>query len=239
MNNIPVADVRTFAIMGHTGSGKTSLTDALLHKLGVNDRLGSVAAGSSMADYTDEEKARKISIFAKPFSASYKAASGKSYGVTFVDTPGYMPGRDQEHGGIIRHGAKRLLAYSEATVPLITVILRKAYGGAYLAMGSKHLRADTVLALPTAEVAVMGPKGACEIIFRKEIAQADDQDRKIRELTEEYRKTFANPFLAAKKGYIDGVITPRDTRQRLIRSLQFLESKNKKNPSRKHGNIPL
>jgi propionyl-CoA carboxylase beta chain len=159
--------------------------------------------------------------------------------ICLVDVPGFMPGPEQEHGGIIRHGAKLLYAFVEATVPRITVILRKAYGGAYVVMNSKHIRCDVNFAWPTAEIAVLGPKGAAEIIYRKEIQASENPDALLAQKTEEYRKTFANPFLAAKKGYIDGVITPRDTRQRLIRSLQFLESKNKKNPSRKHGNIPL
>ena len=159
--------------------------------------------------------------------------------ICLVDVPGFMPGPEQEHGGIIRHGAKLLYAFVEATVPRITVILRKAYGGAYVVMNSKHIRCDVNFAWPTAEIAVLGPKGAAEIIYRKEIQASDNPEDLLARKTDEYRKTFANPFLAAKKGYIDGVITPRNTRQRLIRSLQFLESKNKSNPSRKHGNIPL
>jgi propionyl-CoA carboxylase beta chain len=159
--------------------------------------------------------------------------------ICLVDVPGFMPGPEQEHGGIIRHGAKLLFAFVEATVPRITVILRKAYGGAYVVMNSKHIRCDVNFAWPTAEIAVLGPKGAAEIIYRREIQAAENPEEFLLRKTEEYRKTFANPFLAAKKGYIDDVITPRDTRQRLIRSLQFLESKDKKNPSRKHGNIPL
>jgi len=159
--------------------------------------------------------------------------------ICLVDVPGFMPGPEQEHGGIIRHGAKLLYAFVEATVPRITVILRKAYGGAYVVMNSKHIRCDINFAWPTAEIAVLGPKGAAEIIYRKEIQSAENPEDLLAQKTDEYRKTFANPFLAAKKGYIDDVITPRDTRQRLIRSLQFLESKNKQNPRRKHGNIPL
>jgi propionyl-CoA carboxylase beta chain len=159
--------------------------------------------------------------------------------ICLVDVPGFMPGPEQEHGGIIRHGSKLLYAFVEATVPRITVILRKAYGGAYVVMNSKHIRCDINFAWPTAEIAVLGPKGAAEIIYRKEIQAAGNPDDLLARKTEEYRRTFANPFLAAKKGYIDDVITPRDTRQRLIRSLQFLESKVKKNPRRKHGNIPL
>ncbi|MBW2505983.1 MAG: acyl-CoA carboxylase subunit beta [Deltaproteobacteria bacterium] len=159
--------------------------------------------------------------------------------ICLVDVPGFMPGPEQEHGGIIRHGAKLLYAFVEATVPRITVILRKAYGGAYVVMNSKHIRCDVNFAWPTAEIAVLGPKGAAEIIYRKEIQVAKNPEDLLAQKTEEYRRTFANPFLAAKKGYIDDVITPRYTRQRLIRSLQFLESKDKKNPSSKHGNIPL
>ena len=159
--------------------------------------------------------------------------------VCLVDVPGFMPGPEQEHGGIIRHGAKLLYAFVEATVPRITVILRKAYGGAYVVMNSKHIRCDVNFAWPTAEIAVLGPKGAAEVIYRKEIQAAEDPEDLLAQKTAEYRKTFANPFLAAQKGYIDDVITPRDTRQRLIRSLQFLENKNTRNPARKHGNIPL
>jgi propionyl-CoA carboxylase beta chain len=159
--------------------------------------------------------------------------------VCLVDVPGFMPGPEQEHGGIIRHGAKLLYAFVEATVPRITVILRKAYGGAYLVMNSKHIRCDINFAWPTAEIAVLGPKGAAEVIYRKEIQEAPDPDAVLAEKTEEYRRVFANPFLAAKRGYIDDVIAPRETRRRLIRSLQFLEGKRMEAPRRKHGNIPL
>ena len=155
--------------------------------------------------------------------------------VTFVDVPGFMPGTAQEYGGIIKHGAKLLYAYAEATVPKITVITRKAYGGAYDVMASKHLRGDANFAWPSAEIAVMGPKGAVEIIFRKE---RDDAER-IDELTEEYRQKFANPFIAGRRGYIDDVIMPRDTRKRICRSLAMLREKKLENPWRKHGNIPL
>jgi propionyl-CoA carboxylase beta chain len=150
-----------------------------------------------------------------------------------------MPGPEQEHGGIIRHGAKLLYAFVEASVPRITVILRKAYGGAYVVMNSKHIRCDMNFAWPTAEIAVLGPKGAAEIIHRKEIKEATAPKEFLAQKTDEYRRTFANPFLAAKKGYIDDVIIPRETRHRLIRSLQFLESKQTVQPDRKHGNIPL
>ena len=155
--------------------------------------------------------------------------------VTFVDVPGFMPGTAQEYGGIIKHGAKLLYAYAEATVPKITVITRKAYGGAYDVMASKHLRGDVNFAWPSAEIAVMGPKGAVEIIFRKE---RENEDR-IAELTEEYRAKFANPFIAGRRGFIDDVIRPRDTRKRICRSLALLRSKELENPWRKHGNIPL
>jgi len=159
--------------------------------------------------------------------------------VCLVDVPGFMPGPEQEHGGIIRHGAKLLYAFSEATVPRITVIIRKAYGGAYDVMNSKHIGCDINFAWPAAEIAVLGPKGAAQIIYRKEIEQAADPEAILTQKTEEYRETYANPFMAAKRGFIDDVITPRDTRYRLIRSLQFLENKQTVRPQRKHGNIPL
>jgi len=159
--------------------------------------------------------------------------------ICFVDVPGFMPGPEQEHGGIIRHGAKLLYAFIEATVPRITVVVRKAYGGAYIVMNSKHIGADINYAWPTAEIAVLGPRGAAEVIYRKEIEVAADPSRALLEKENDYRKTFANPFLAAKRGYIDDVIFPRDTRGRLIRSLQFLEGKRTARPDRKHGNIPL
>ncbi len=155
--------------------------------------------------------------------------------LTFVDVPGFMPGTAQEHGGIIKHGAKLLFAYAEATVPKITLITRKAYGGAYDVMASKHLRGDVNLAWPSAEIAVMGPKGAVEIIFREELGN----EQRIEELTEEYRKKFANPFIAGRRGFIDDVIMPRDTRQRICRSLAMLRNKKLENPWRKHCNIPL
>lgn len=159
--------------------------------------------------------------------------------ITLVDVPGFMPGPDQEHGGIIRHGAKLLYAFTESTVPRISVIIRKAYGGAYLVMNSKHIHCDVNYAWPTAEIAVMGPKGAAEVIHRREIAAADDPETVLNEKMEEYKQTFANPFLAAKRGYIDDVIFPRDTRSHLIRTLQMLDSKKVQGPDRKHGNIPL
>ncbi|MDD3471376.1 MAG: carboxyl transferase domain-containing protein, partial [Syntrophaceae bacterium] len=159
--------------------------------------------------------------------------------ICFVDVPGFMPGPEQEHGGIIRHGAKLLYAFIEATVPRITVVIRKAYGGAYIVMNSKHIGADINYAWPTAEIAVLGPRGAAEVIYRKDIQDAVDPTAALLEKETVYRKTFANPFLAAKRGYIDDVIFPRDTRGRLIRSLQVLEGKQTVKPKRKHGNIPL
>ena len=159
--------------------------------------------------------------------------------VCLVDVPGFMPGPEQEHGGIIRHGAKLLYAFIEATVPRITVVVRKAYGGAYIVMNSKHIGADINYAWPTAEIAVLGPRGAAEVIYRKEIQGAPDPAGVLADKEAAYRKTFANPFLAARRGYIDDVIFPQDTRGRLIRSLQFLEGKERDRPKRKHGNIPL
>ena len=155
--------------------------------------------------------------------------------VTFVDVPGFLPGTAQEYGGIIRHGAKLLYAYAECTVPKVTVITRKAYGGAYDVMASKHLRGDVNLAWPTAEIAVMGPKGAVEIIFRKDIGD----EEKIAQRTEDYRQKFANPFVAGHRGFIDDVILPSETRTRICRSLSMLRNKQLENPWRKHGNIPL
>ena len=155
--------------------------------------------------------------------------------ITLVDVPGFMPGTSQEYGGIIKHGAKLLYAYAECTVPKVTVITRKAYGGAYDVMASKHLRGDVNFAWPSAEIAVMGPKGAVEIIFRKDIGDAE----KIAERTEEYRQKFANPFIAGSRGFIDDVIMPNETRKRICRSLAMLKHKKLENPWRKHGNIPL
>lgn len=159
--------------------------------------------------------------------------------VTFVDVPGFLPGTIQEHGGIIKHGAKLLFAYAEATVPKITIVLRKAYGGAYDVMGSKHLAADVNYALPTAEIAVMGPKGAVEIVFNRELKEASGAAAKAAELENEYRETFANPFVAAQKGYIDDVIEPQKTRYRIIKALEMMKDKKDKLPAKKHGNIPL
>jgi acetyl-CoA carboxylase carboxyltransferase component len=159
--------------------------------------------------------------------------------VTFVDVPGFLPGTSQEYGGIIRHGAKLLYAYCEATVPKLTVITRKAYGGAYDVMCSKHIRADYNVAWPTAEIAVMGPQGAVNIIFRREIAQAADPVAKAAQLIEDYREQFANPYYAAERGYVDDVIEPKQTRAVLINALRMTASKQVERPRRKHGNIPL
>ena len=159
--------------------------------------------------------------------------------LTFEDVPGFLPGVAQEHGGIIRSGAKLLYAYCEATVPRITVITRKAYGGAYDVLNSRHIRGDISYAWPTAEIAVMGPDGAVNIIFRKEIASAKDPEAERARLIEEYREKFANPYIAAARGYIDDVIEPKETRPRLIKALEMLKNKRDSNPPKKHGNIPL
>jgi propionyl-CoA carboxylase beta chain len=159
--------------------------------------------------------------------------------VVFEDVPGFLPGVSQEHGGIIREGAKLLYAFAEATVPRLTVITRKAYGGAYDVMNSKHIRGDLNFAWPTAEIAVMGPKGAVEVLFRKELAEAEDPQAAAEERIEEYREKFANPYIAAARGYVDDVIDPRETRDRLISGLDMLRNKRDTNPPRKHGNLPL
>ena len=159
--------------------------------------------------------------------------------VTFADVPGFMPGVEQEHGGIIRHGAKLIYAYAEATVPKVSVITRKAYGGAYIVMSSKHLRGDINYVWPTAEIAVMGPDGAVNIVFRDTIAKAENPEKTRKKLVEEYQAKFATPYVAASRGYVDDVIDPRDTRPRLIRALEMLQNKRDTNPPKKHGNIPL
>ena len=182
-----------------------------------------------LAGCLDIDSSRKAARFVR-FCDAYNIPV-----VTLVDVPGFMPGTKQEYGGIIGHGAKLLYAYAEATVPKVTLITRKAYGGAYDVMSSKHLRGDVNYAWPSAEIAVMGPKGAVEIIFRQDIGD----EEKIAERTEEYRKKFANPFIAGQKGYIDDVIMPHNTRRRLCRALAMLRDKKLENPWRKHGNIPL
>ena len=181
-------------------------------------------------DVQSSEKAARFVRFCDAFNIPL---------VCLVDVPGFMPGPEQEHGGIIRHGAKLLYAFSEATVPKITVIIRKAYGGAYVVMNSKHIQSDISFAWPTAEIAVLGPKGAAQIIYNKEIKEAENPEDLLAQRTEEYREMYANPFMAAKRGFIDDVIKPSETRHRLIRSLQALENKIEPKPKRKHGNIPL
>ncbi len=159
--------------------------------------------------------------------------------ITFEDVPGFLPGTQQEYGGIIRHGAKLLFAFAEATVPKITLITRKAYGGAYCVMASKHLRTDVNLAYPTAEIAVMGPEGAVNIVYRRDLQKAEDPEAMRREKAEEFRERFANPYIAAERGWVDAVIEPRDTRPKLIAALRMLETKRDTMPPKKHGNIPL
>ena len=158
---------------------------------------------------------------------------------TLVDVPGFLPGTAQEWGGIIKHGAKLLYAYCESTVPRVTVITRKAYGGAYDVMSSKHIRGDINFAFPTAEIAVMGPDGAVNIIARREIQEADDPEAERKRLAEEYREGFANPYRAAELGFVDEVINPEDTRPKIIAAFEMLEGKRQSNPPKKHGNIPL
>ncbi len=188
----------------------------------------------------------KIMAGALDINASVKAARFvhfcDSFNIPLVvlqDVPGFMPGTNQEHGGIIRHGAKLMYAFAEATVPKVTIILRKSYGGAYIVMNSRHLRADLVYAWPTAEIAVMGAKGAVEIVFRKEAKEAENTEEFLNSKESEYRDKFFNPYRAAEKGYIDDIIEPATTRFRIIRALEMLASKKDTNPPRKHGNIPL
>jgi len=159
--------------------------------------------------------------------------------VTLVDVPGFLPGVDQEHDGIIRHGAKLLYAFSEATVPRMTVIMRKAYGGAFLVMNSRSIRADVVFAWPTAQIAVMGAQGAVNVIHRRAIQAAEDPEAERAQLVAEYEEKFNNPYVAAENGLVDDVIEPRETRPRIIRTLNMLRDKRETLPTRKHGNIPL
>jgi acetyl-CoA carboxylase carboxyltransferase component len=181
-------------------------------------------------DIDASEKASRFVRFADAFNIPI---------LTFVDVPGFLPGTQQEFNGIIRHGAKLLYAYAEATVPRMTVITRKAYGGAYLVMNSKHLRADVSFAWPTAEIAVMGAEGAVNVVFRKQIEEADDPEAHRAELIAEYRDKFSTPYAAAERGFIDDVIEPAETRPRLIKALRMLSTKREAIPARKHGNIPL
>jgi len=159
--------------------------------------------------------------------------------LTFVDVPGFLPGTDQEWNGIIRRGAKLIYAYAEATVPLVTIITRKAYGGAYDVMGSKHLGADINLAWPTAQIAVMGAQGAVNILYRKELGSADDPEETRAQYVQEYDDTLANPYIAAERGYVDAVINPHETRAEVVKALRLLRSKRETLPPKKHGNIPL
>ncbi len=182
-----------------------------------------------LAGVLDSDASRKAARFVR-FCDCYSIPL-----VTFVDVPGFLPGTAQEFGGLIKHGAKLLFAYAEATVPKVTVITRKAYGGAYDVMSSKHIRGDMNYAWPSAEIAVMGPKGAAEILYRAELGDAEKIDRRIKD----YQKRFANPFVAAERGYLDEVIAPRDTRKRIARALNMLRNKSLKNPWKKHDNIPL
>jgi acetyl-CoA carboxylase carboxyltransferase component len=198
------------------------------HSVGIVGQQPQVLAG--VLDIDASEKAARFIRFCDCFNIPI---------ITFEDVPGFLPGVGQEHGGVIRSGAKLLYAYCEATVPKITVITRKSYGGAYCVMNSKHIRGDLNLAWPSAEIAVMGPDGAVNIIFRKEIAEADDPVTKKAELVAMYREKFANPYVAAEWGYIDDVIEPRETRPRLINALEMLQNKRDVNPPKKHGNIPL
>jgi propionyl-CoA carboxylase beta chain len=159
--------------------------------------------------------------------------------VTFEDVPGFLPGTGQEFGGIIRHGAKLLYAFAEATVPKVTVITRKAYGGAYCVMASKHIRTDLNFAYPTAEIAVMGPEGAVNVLYRRELATAEDPDALRAQKVAEFREKFANPYVAADRGFVDEVIEPRQTRRKIISGLDMTRGKRDRNPPKKHGNIPL
>jgi propionyl-CoA carboxylase beta chain len=159
--------------------------------------------------------------------------------VTFEDVPGFLPGTTQEYGGIIKHGAKLLFAFAEATVPKLTVITRKAYGGAYCVMASKHIRTDVNYAWPSAEIAVMGPEGAVDIVYKRELDAVANREQVRREKVEEFRERFANPYVVADRGFVDAVIQPRETRKKLIQALGMLETKRDKNPAKKHGNIPL
>jgi acetyl-CoA carboxylase carboxyltransferase component len=202
-------------------------------------RLGGFSVGivanqpmvlAGVLDIAASEKAGRFVRFCDSFNIPL---------IVFEDVPGFLPGVNQEHGGIIRHGAKLLYAFCEATVPKITVVTRKAYGGAYCVMNSKHIRADLNLAWPTAEIAVMGPDGAVNIIFRRDLQDADDPVARKTELVDDYREQFANPYEAARRGYVDDVIEPSQTRPRLINALNMLQNKRDHNPPKKHGNIPL
>ena len=198
------------------------------HKIGIVANQPQILAGC--LDIDASTKAARFIRFCDAFDIPL---------LTLVDVPGFLPGTTQEYGGIIRHGAKLLYAFSEASVPMITLITRKAYGGAYDVMASKHIGADINLAYPTGEIAVMGAQGASEIIFRKEIQGADDPNAKLHEKINEYTEKFANPYIAAARGFVDEVIMPHNTRKKLIHAFEMLENKVDKLPKKKHGNIPL
>jgi propionyl-CoA carboxylase beta chain len=198
------------------------------HSVGIVANQPQFLAG--VLDIDASEKAARFVRFCDAFNIPI---------VTLVDVPGFMPGPTQEHGGIIRSGAKLLYAYCEATVPKVTIVLRKAYGGAYIVMSSKHLRGDINLAWPGAEIAVMGPDGAVSIVFRREMEKANNPEQRKADLVAEYREKIANPYIAAERGYLDDIIEPSETRPRLINVLEMLQNKRETNPSKKHGNIPL
>jgi acetyl-CoA carboxylase carboxyltransferase component len=185
---------------------------------------------AGVLDIASSEKAARFVRFCDAFNIPL---------LTFVDVPGFLPGTDQEYGGIIRHGAKLLYAFAEATVPKLTVITRKAYGGAYDVMASKHIRADINFAWPTAEIAVMGPEAAVKILHRREIAASENPEALIAEFVADYRQRFANPYTAAERGYVDAVIAPAETRSALIKGLRLMATKRAPAPARKHGNSPL
>jgi propionyl-CoA carboxylase beta chain len=198
------------------------------HPIGIVGNQPSQLAG--VLDIDASEKAARFVRFCDAFNVPL---------LTLCDVPGFLPGTSQEWGGIIRHGAKLLYAFTEATVPKLTVVTRKAYGGAYDVMNSKHMLADFNFAWPTAEVAVMGPEGAVNIIFRRDIAKSPTPDERRAKLISDYKARFANPYSAAERGYIDDVIVPHETRPKLIRALEKLQTKRVEGPKRKHGNIPL
>jgi acetyl-CoA carboxylase carboxyltransferase component len=198
------------------------------HTIGLISNQPQILAG--VLDIDSSEKAARFVRTCDAFNVPI---------VTFVDVPGFMPGVDQEYGGIIRHGAKLLYAFCEATVPRISIITRKAYGGAYVVMNSKSIGADLAYAWPTAELAVMGSSGAVEIVYRRDLMNSDDPDTTRKQLTEEYEERYANPYIAAERGFIDDVIDPAETRQILSRSLDLLRGKREELPKRKHGNVPL
>ena len=227
---IAVADNKDFFEV-QAGYAKNMITGFIrLHGISVGIIANQPKVLAGCLDVNASDKAARFIRFCDAFSLPI---------LTFVDTPGYLPGVDQEHSGIIRHGAKLLYAYSEATVPKLTVITRKAYGGAYIAMCSKSLGADTVIAWPTAEIAVMGAQGATNIVFRKEIEEAADPMTKRQEKIKEYEDKFSNPYCAAARGYVDMIIEPEQSRYYLIKSLDTMLSKKETRPGKKHGNIPV